>query len=530
MSPKTLREATSSKTLVTEVNEREKKHIEVKETTSPHEPVSPEVEEALERLSLPEVDSNIVLVDWEGPHDPHNPKNWNKGSKWTATLIVSLYGFISPLASSIISPATEQVQSDFGLTNSTVAALWTSMFVLAYGFGPLVFGPLSEIYGRTMVLHGANIFFFAFNLGCGFAQNTGQLLAFRFLAGFGGACPLAVGGGVLGDVWRVEERGLAITVFSVAPLIGPVIGPITGAWIAQTVTWRWTFWSTSIAVAVIQVIGFLFLRETYAPVLLERKANHVRNTMSVEDGIEREVKVKSGGERHWKVIVKKALLRPFHLFFSEPIVQILGVYMAFIYGLFYLFLTTVDGMFRGIYKESIGIGGLHYIDLGVGITIVSIINALIMDKLYFYLEKRNGDGSGRPEFRLPPMVPGTFILPIGLFLAGWTARGNILWIVSDIGVAFVGAGAILNFQVIQTYIIDSFTLHAASALAAVMFLRSLAAFGFPLFAPAMYNALGYGKGDSILACVAIIIGCPAPWFLWYYGERLRKASKYAEAS
>ena len=68
---------------------------------------------------------------------------------------------------------------------------------------------------------------------------------------------------------------------------------------------------------------------------------------------------------------------------------------------------------------------------------------------------------------------------------------------------------ILNFQSIQTYVIDTFALHAASALAAVAFLRSLAGFGFPLFAPAMYKALGYGKGDSILAVVAIVIGCPA---------------------
>lgn len=114
------------------------------------------------------------------------------------------------------------------------------------------------------------------------------------------------------------------------------------------------------------------------------------------------------------------------------------------------------------------------------------------------------------------------------------------------GIAFVGAGTILNFQSIQTYVIDTFTLHAASALAAVTFLRSCAGFGFPLFAPAMYNALGYGKGDSILGVIAIVIGCPAcvprlfvllcegadvrwgrPWLFWKYGERIRKASKYA---
>ena len=107
------------------------------------------------------------------------------------------------------------------------------------------------------------------------------------------------------------------------------------------------------------------------------------------------------------------------------------------------------------------------------------------------------------------MVPGTLCLPIGLLLFGWAAEKHIFWLVADIGLAFIGAGMILNFQAIQMYVIDAFTLYAASALAAVSFLRSLAGFGFPLFAPAMYNALGHGRGDTILAAFAIVVGCPA---------------------
>ena len=81
------------------------------------------------------------------------------------------------------------------------------------------------------------------------------------------------------------------------------------------------------------------------------------------------------------------------------------------------------------------------------------------------------------------MFPGTILLPLGLFITGWTARADVHWIAPDIGIAIVSAGNILNFQSIQTYVIDSFTLHAASAMAAVSFLRSLCGFGFPLFAP-----------------------------------------------
>lgn len=62
------------------------------------------------------------------------------------------------------------------------------------------------------------------------------------------------------------------------------------------------------------------------------------------------------------------------------------------------------------------------------------------------------------------MVPGAFLLPAGLLITGWTARADVHWIAPDIGIALVGAGTILNFQSIQTYIIDTFTLHAASGM------------------------------------------------------------------
>jgi hypothetical protein len=75
--------------------------------------------------------------------------------------------------------------------------------------------------------------------------------------------------------------------------------------------------------------------------------------------------------------------------------------------------------------------------------------------------------------------------------------------------AFVSAGIILSIQTMQTYIVDCFTLHAASALAAVSFLRFIAGFAFPLFAPSMYERLGFGVGNSILGAVAVGFGWPA---------------------
>jgi multidrug resistance protein len=471
-------------------------------------------------------DTNVLIVDWDGPDDPQNPKNWSYRRKWAAVIIMSSFSCVSSVSSCMIAPATGQVASSFGTDNDVILALTTSIFVLAYAMGPLFLGPLSEIYGRSRVLQLANLWYLVWNFVCGFAQSESQLIAFRFLAGLGGSAPLAIGGGFLGDCWRPDERGRAVAIYSLAPIMGPVVGPITGAWVAEYSTWRWVFWSTSIVDTVIQIIGIFSLQETYAPLLLERKAERIRRSMDTEKLPFKEIRtVFEGQDRSWRTIMKKSLSRPFALFAHEPIVQLLGIYMAYLYGSLYLFLTTIPSIFQGIYQQPVGIAGLHYIALGIGLIAASQLNAKTMDKIYIYLKSKHG-GVGRPEFRLPAMVPGSLLLPIGCLIVGWTSEAHTHWIAPDIGIALVGTGIILNFQCIQNYIVDCFTLHAASALAAVSCLRTLAGFGFPLFAPAMYEALGFGKGDTILAVVAIVIGCPAPFIFWHYGEQIRNSSRY----
>lgn len=259
------------------------------------------------------------------------------------------------------------------------------------------------------------------NIACGFAQNTPELLVFRFLAGLGGSAPLSVrpslfffvlpllishssrtqiGGGVLGDVWRTHERGRAIALYSLAPLLGPVIGPICGAWVDQDSTWRWVFWSTSIVNCVVQGMGFLFLRETFHPILLERKVGRMRKEMIARGGREAEDAKKlrtpfQGGDRQcvlflfvssgcsltllsppshfslsihptrtrsWKHIFAKSIIRPFALFAREPIIQLLGAYMAFVYGILYLVLTTVPSIYQGagsVYDEKVRVALLY---------------------------------------------------------------------------------------------------------------------------------------------------------------------------
>ena len=155
-----------------------------------------------------------------------SPKNWPQPRKWAATIIVSCFTFISPVSSSMVAPALPAMAKSLNITSEVEESLILSIFVLAYAIGPLFLGPMSEIYGRVIVLQLANLFYLVFNLACGFATTKGQLIAFRFLAGLGGSAPLALGGGVLSDCWRAEERGKAISIYSLAPLLGPALGKL----------------------------------------------------------------------------------------------------------------------------------------------------------------------------------------------------------------------------------------------------------------------------------------------------------------
>lgn len=124
------------------------------------------------------------------------------------------------------------------------------------------------------------------------------------------------------------------------------------------------------------------------------------------------------------------------------------------------------------------------------------------------------------------MVPGGLLVPVGLFLYGWTTHYRIHWIVPDIGCAIFATGLIVGFQCVQSYVVDAYSRYAASATGAVAFMRTMAGFGFPLFGEALYRKLGLGWGNSMLGFISVLLGIVAPWGLWKYGEKLRALSGY----
>jgi MFS family permease len=157
--------------------------------------------------------------------DHKNPLNWRTGRKWAVTDILSATGFNRIMVSTIMAPALPLIAKDLDMS-STEAVMALSIYLLATAFGPLFIGPLSEIYGRKRILHASNVWFLVWNIACGFAKTKGLLIAARFLAGFGASAIYALAGGVLGDVWRPEQRGRSLGIYLVIPVLGAAVGSL----------------------------------------------------------------------------------------------------------------------------------------------------------------------------------------------------------------------------------------------------------------------------------------------------------------
>lgn len=148
------------------------------------------------------------------------PLNFPAYRKWVLVGLLSAITLTTPFASSILSPGISSLMKDFEQDSEIVGAMTVSIYLLGYVVGPMFLAPMSEIYGRRPVLTAANIFFCLWQIGCALAPNITALIVFRFLSGVGGAGCLTLGGGVVADIFRPEQRGFAMGIWTVGPLFG----------------------------------------------------------------------------------------------------------------------------------------------------------------------------------------------------------------------------------------------------------------------------------------------------------------------
>lgn len=331
----------------------------------------------------------------------------------------------------------------------------------------------------------------------------------------------------MADMFCQKHRGKSLALASMFPYLGPALGPIVGGLVSQYVDWPWLFWVMSLFDAVVVLAGIAIVRETCKPVLLRRKATYLlqRHHEGGEGGGE-VIEPSTPPEERILPRMRTGLQRPLRLLFTRPIIQIMALIIGLGFGVYILVLSLFATVFINQYHQSSTESSLQYIALALGSTLATQAGGHLMDVIFARLQARLPEGSEMPEtpppeFRIPLMIIGVLLLPLGLFWLGWSAQAHMHWIMVDVGATIFVAGNFLANQAAFAYLLDEFTAHAASANAAARMLSNLMGFVFPLFAPSLYDALGYAWGNSLLAFVWIGLAMPVPVVLWYWGDKLR---------
>lgn len=361
---------------------------------------------------------------WWNDDDPENPHNWSSWSKVLNVGFISALNFLTPLSSAMIAPGVSQLMQEFGADNNLeLATFVVSVYVLGFAAGPLAIAPLSEIYGRLIVYHACNIGFVAFTVACALAPSLASLVAFRFLSGVFGSCPVSNGAGTIADLIAQEKRGAAVAIYSIGPLLGPIIGPVAGGFLAGAMGWRWVFWVLAIVVGALAIAMVIFARETYAPVLLQRRTDRLRK----ETGNESLRSRLDSGLSH-RAYFGRSIVRPLRLLAFSPLCTAYSTLVAIAYGYLYIMFTTISPVFAEFYPFTTSTVGLVFFGLGVGSLLGLMYYSHTSDRALKSRSEEDGQGM-KPEYRLLPLPYGTALVPAGLFVYGWTAQYHIHWIV-----------------------------------------------------------------------------------------------------
>ncbi|KPM43947.1 putative MFS-type transporter [Neonectria ditissima] len=392
------------------------------------------------------------LVDFEGPDDPYRPLNWPTHKKVTTTLLYGLVTMTATWASSAYSAGTAQIAEQYHVSTQ-VAILGTTLFLFGFGLGPLLWAPLSEVYGRRLAVFVPMSIAICFSFGTATAKDFQTIMLTRFFGAFFASAPVTNTGGVLGDLFSPAWRGIAMAGYAMAVVGGPVLGPIVSAAVVQapSLGWRWTEYLTGILQAVVLVIAVIFIDESYPPKLLVYKARRLRhdtgNWALHAQFEEWDVNVKQ--------LAQKFLLRPIQLL-CTPICFLVALYASFCYGILYMQLGAIPIIFGEIRGWTPFVSTLPFLCILIGAFLgcaANVYNQLIYNKAYHAAGDR-----AVPEKRLPPMMVGSVLFSGGQFLLGWTAQPEIHWIVPCIGLVMLGTGFFTIFQAALNYLVDTFQL------------------------------------------------------------------------
>ncbi|EKG09763.1 Major facilitator superfamily [Macrophomina phaseolina MS6] len=469
-----------------------------------------------------------------------NPFDWSPKHKSVILWLSCLATVMAAFTAGSYSPGVTQMSDEWHV--SRVAGLvGITIFTCGFAVAPMVLAPLSEINGRKPVFLACGILFVICQLCCAVTQVYGGMLISRFFAGVGGSTFSTMVGGVVSDIYHASDRNTPMAMFSGSALIGTGLGPLTCGWVAEYTTWRWIFYIQTIVDGILVAIVCICFKETRGSVLLSRKAKALNDWYEAReaagyynfDMISESTPHKKIPQRiRWKVksdeerasimtMISISLYRPFHLLLTEPVVFFFSLWVSFSWAILYLTLGAIPLVFETRHDMSLGQAN--------SIFAVMVIFAIVATWLSIFQEnwaRRKGKLDGNPEDRLYFACVESALMPIGLFMFGWTSYSSIHWIVPTIAIGLATIGIFSIYLATFNYLADVYHRYSSSALAAQSFCRNMLGGAFPLITTQMYRELGYGGASSLLGGIGAVLTV-VPWVLVFYGPQIRRRSKFA---
>ncbi|KAI1427684.1 MFS general substrate transporter [Xylaria sp. FL1777] len=475
-------------------------------------------------LSRPEEGDGAVkfIVGWkEG--DPLNPLNWSRFKKWQATATVTLIAIAVTIPGTIDAPVAKQFNAQYGV-DPVRGSLTTGLYLIGVGVGSAFAGPFSETFGRNLVYFSTLILMMAFILGKALAPNFPAAVIFRFLIGFFGAAPLTVGGGTVGDLWSPLEVTFSLPFLTMTSYAGPILGPIIGAYLPN-IGFRWADWLSLIISGAILVISFLFQPETYAPLLLERKAAHFRElTGDNRYQVEGAASASSLGNR-----LLQNVYRPFLMVYTEAIILIFSFYLIILYVVLFTFLEGYPYIFSQVYGISDSLTFILWVAIlvgdGVAIALIPVVYSWV--KKAAAKAEREGKALQAEVCLYFAMLGASVLMPVSLWWMAWSCFPfRSIW-APIIGSFVFGYSLVAIFTTTYMYIVFVYLNDAGSALGFMTFSRYVVSGALIPASVPWYNNLGPHLVLTIVASLATVMA-PVPFILYIYGHKIRAVSKHVQ--
>lgn len=466
------------------------------------------------------------IVEFDPNGDPDNPMDWPRAYKWSIVALLAFTSFtVTFTCISIVPVATEIVRDlDHGSSQDRkfASVLMVTIWELGEAAGPLLIAPLSEVFGRSPVINIANLLFILATILAALSQNTALLISARALTGLTVASNV-LNPAIVGDMFISQERGSAMSLIMLAPLLGGAVGPAIAGAMAQSVGWRYVLWFSAALASAAELAFLMFFRETYKVRILRKRAKRLRTESgkaSARTEFDDDNPGKSSSEKLWATV-----MRPAVVLLDSGVLQALSLYGSVVFSWFYIMATTLPDILEDIYGLSPTMTGTAFMSFSVGSTLGVIICNSALDRIYIRLRDANG-GVEQPEHRLPLAVVGGVLLPITTVAYGWTAHLHLPIPFLLLSVGLMGATMLLAFLPLMAFVVDSFGLYSASALTALIVTRCLTGTFLPLTTGPLIKIMGYGWAFTMLGGATLALA-PIPALVYRYGVKWRKASAYA---